>query len=302
LVLSTTPKAILLGSIACWVCSAERRVVFFQGRVYENYTGIKRKFFRSLDRLTIMLSTNTLFVSNSLLSAYRDEGLIGERAGHVVGNGSVGGVDIETFSPERFGSDELGALRRALNVPASSLVAVTVGRICEDKGLREIISLSQTLSAEPVIFVVVGTVDPGSIELGNALLTMNNVRHVPFCPNVAMYFAMSDMHLFLSAREGFGNVAIEAASMGVPTIAFDVVGIKDSVAEGVTGIRLPYGKVCLIEDIIREAIKDREAFRRRFPDTRNWVATRYAQMQVWIDYLAYFECITKSKMKHTVVS
>ena len=35
--------------------------------------------------------------------------------------------------------------------------------------------------------------------------------------------------------EGFGMVAIEAAAHGLPTVAFDVGGVADAVADGVSG-------------------------------------------------------------------
>ena len=37
-------------------------------------------------------------------------------------------------------------------------------------------------------------------------------------------------------HEGWGTVVMEAAAAGVPTVGFDVVGVRDSVLDGVTGI------------------------------------------------------------------
>ena len=37
-------------------------------------------------------------------------------------------------------------------------------------------------------------------------------------------------------HEGWGTVVMEAAAAGVPTVGFDVAGVRDSVADGVTGI------------------------------------------------------------------
>jgi glycosyltransferase involved in cell wall biosynthesis len=37
-------------------------------------------------------------------------------------------------------------------------------------------------------------------------------------------------------HEGWGAVVMEAAGLGVPTVAFDVVGVRDSVRDGVTGL------------------------------------------------------------------
>jgi phosphatidylinositol alpha-1,6-mannosyltransferase len=50
----------------------------------------------------------------------------------------------------------------------------------------------------------------------------------------------SDLHVFPVRNipgdvEGFGMVAIEAAAYGVPTVAFAVGGVPDSVSDGVSG-------------------------------------------------------------------
>jgi len=40
-------------------------------------------------------------------------------------------------------------------------------------------------------------------------------------------------------HEGWGTVIMEAASVGTPTVAFDVAGVRDSVVDGVTGVLAP---------------------------------------------------------------
>jgi glycosyltransferase involved in cell wall biosynthesis len=40
-------------------------------------------------------------------------------------------------------------------------------------------------------------------------------------------------------HEGWGTVVMEAAAAGVPTVAFDVPGVRDSIVDGVTGILAP---------------------------------------------------------------
>lgn len=42
-----------------------------------------------------------------------------------------------------------------------------------------------------------------------------------------------------SMKEGWGLTVVEAAARGVPTIAFDVPGLRDSIVDGMTGVILP---------------------------------------------------------------
>ena len=43
------------------------------------------------------------------------------------------------------------------------------------------------------------------------------------------------LHVCGSDAEGWGQVVLEAAAYGVPTLARDVPGMRDSVRDGVTG-------------------------------------------------------------------
>ncbi|REE99856.1 glycosyltransferase family 4 protein [Thermomonospora umbrina] len=47
--------------------------------------------------------------------------------------------------------------------------------------------------------------------------------------------ARADLHLSTSQGEGWGLSVIEAAALGVPTIAYDVDGLRDAVLDGATG-------------------------------------------------------------------
>lgn len=49
----------------------------------------------------------------------------------------------------------------------------------------------------------------------------------------------ADLVLVPGTREGWGIVAVEAASRGVPVVAYNVPGLRDSVADGQTGVLCP---------------------------------------------------------------
>ncbi|MFG2016705.1 glycosyltransferase family 4 protein [Actinomadura geliboluensis] len=51
----------------------------------------------------------------------------------------------------------------------------------------------------------------------------------------AALVARADLHLSTSQGEGWGLSVIEAAALGVPTVAFDVDGLRDAVRDGTTG-------------------------------------------------------------------
>lgn len=61
----------------------------------------------------------------------------------------------------------------------------------------------------------------------------------------ASLLSRADLLLLPGTREGWGIVAIEAASYGVPAVAYDIPGLRDVVLDGVTGVVVPPNEAAL---------------------------------------------------------
>ncbi|MDL4814567.1 glycosyltransferase family 4 protein [Actinomadura opuntiae] len=70
----------------------------------------------------------------------------------------------------------------------------------------------------------------------------------------AALVAASDLHLSTSQGEGWGLSVIEAAALGVPTVAYDVDGLRDAVRDGVTGWLVGPGEDP--SEVVERALKD----------------------------------------------
>jgi glycosyltransferase involved in cell wall biosynthesis len=66
--------------------------------------------------------------------------------------------------------------------------------------------------------------------------------------------AGSLLHLNTSQGEGWGLCVLEAAALGVPTVAYDVEGLRDSVREGETGWLVGDGEQ--LTDVVERAAKE----------------------------------------------
>jgi glycosyltransferase involved in cell wall biosynthesis len=66
--------------------------------------------------------------------------------------------------------------------------------------------------------------------------------------------AASRLHLNTSQGEGWGLCVLEAAAAGVPTVAYDVDGLRDSIRDGQTGWLVKTGEH--IEDVTERALKE----------------------------------------------
>lgn len=292
LVVSTTPKALLIGSLAAFLTCQRRRVSFFQGRVYENFIGFKRTVFTFLDRVVIACSQESIFVSKSLMDAFsKDISAVGKK-GKVIGSGSGNGVCPEVFSLSTISISENNKLLNRLGIKNTDFVVLSVGRICNDKGLKELAEVARNVTEknESVRFLMLGSIEDNQFfEFFSDLIECGAVIHVDFANDIEVYFALADIHLFLSHREGFGNVAIEAASMNVPTIAFDVVGVRDSVADGVSGLRFKFGDSESVANTIIKFSRDPDAMKEQFKGARAWVMKKFSKENVWKNYESFYK-------------
>lgn len=231
-VVYSTPKAMFIGAIASFFTLQRNRHCLVRGRAYENYIGIKRIFYEALDFFSFLFSSKVFFISNSLLKEYSKTKCFSFFEKSVIGNGSSKGVDTQLFTS--LSSDGFYSLREKYGFNLTDFVVCSVGRLCEDKGAKELFEIIVALKETNIKFLIVGQVEDECGELVSKL--EGNVRYISHSDRVWEIFQCSNMNLFLSHREGFGNVAIESASCGVATLAFDVVGVQDSVANRITGL------------------------------------------------------------------
>lgn len=291
LVVVTTPKAILLGSLAAFFSMQKNRVSFFRGRVYENFTGFKRKVYTFLDHLAIRLTHQSLFVSPSLKEEYvKDIPLVATK-GVVVGAGSGNGINTDHFNSNTVEQAVIIPLQKELEIAVDDFVVLSIGRICKDKGMLEIAEIAKALGEKNknFRFLMLGSVeDKEFYSIFSNLLEQGTVLHIDHVDDIRPYLALANVHLFLTHREGFGNVAIEAAAMNVPTFAYDVVGVKDSVAEGVSGIKFPFKDVAAVCNALQQHAHNSEQLRQQFIGARAWAQTNYSQQEVWKNYKSYY--------------
>ena len=283
IVVYLTPKALLLGSISASLTLQKRRIGFVLGRAYENFSGYKKFFYQFLDKISFATSNEILFISKSLMQVCKDERLIDDKS-NMVNKGSFSGINTDIFKPISSYKDKC-SLRESFCLPLKSFVICIVGRICEDKGVKDVLSLAEGLTNENIKFLFVGRFeDDIAKDSVNKIVSRGQGFYIPHTTKIHEVFQCSDLHLFLSHREGFGNVAIEAASCGIPTFAYDVVGVKDSVANNISGQKFEFEDVHAILKAINQAAIDID-FNQRYSSARKWAAENFEEKRIWQSYL-----------------
>lgn len=243
LVHSTTPKAGLLSAVAGRLAGVPVRVHTFTGQPWIGARGPVRWISRACDWLIVRLNTYCYADSPSQRDFLEREGLARPGALGVIGAGSLGGVDLAMFGP--ISKCRVEEEKTRMGLGKDTRVICFVGRVTCDKGVVELVAAMARLVAEgrKVTLLLVGPLEPDRDPLPEP--TLRTITSVPYIRAIGYdaspekYIAVSDVFCLPSYREGFGNVVIEAAAMGVPSVGTKIVGLVDAIEDGVTGLLVP---------------------------------------------------------------
>ncbi len=98
--------------------------------------------------------------------------------------------------------------------------------------------------------------------------------------DVTPYYRAMDIFVLPTHREGFPNVALEAAACGLPVVTTCVTGAKDAVAQGETGCLIPAGSPEAIAECVLSLMRDRESRLGLGARGRARVVERFEQQQI----------------------
>lgn len=233
----STPNATLYASIASRIVGCKIRNYHLMGFRYLGAHGIEKFILKTIEKISCWNSTSIECVSRSNLELGIKEKVFSANKATVVWNGSTGGVDLERFnySKRNIWRREL---REELGYKTTDFIYGFVGRITRDKGINELLGAFFELKDGSKLFLI------GNVEDENTLdknLWMKAKNHPDVQIHIAVsdierYFAMIDVLVLPSYREGFGNVVIEAAAVGTTAIVSDIPGPIDTIDIGKTGM------------------------------------------------------------------
>ncbi|MDD2707507.1 MAG: glycosyltransferase [Verrucomicrobiae bacterium] len=143
------------------------------------------------------------------------------------------GIDCEVFSPAKREASYWEMFRAKGRV-----TFIYAGRVSREKDLDVLAEAYEQLWKErqDVLLAVVGE-GPYAVELKKRLPRESAV-FTGFLSGEALCraYASSDVFVFPSTTDTFGNVVLEAMASGLPAIVSDQGGPRESVKEGVTGM------------------------------------------------------------------
>lgn len=229
-------KPVIFGSIAARIALGNKVNVvstitglghaFIQGGILSKFVGLGYRLSLQFNRLTIFQNTDdqSLFIDNKWIEVKKTKLILGS------------GVDIDEFYfVDRSGRNN------------SALIVIMFGRLLNQKGLNEFIEVAENIRNKypKIRFLWAGEEDsehPDSVDKSK-IYNNQNIEYIGRLQNVINAMASADILLFPSYREGIPRGVLEASSTGLPVVAFDVAGVKDSINDNLTGYLVKFRNV-----------------------------------------------------------
>ena len=260
---SITPKAGLLSMTAAYFARVPIRIHTFTGLIFPSKTGILQKLLILMDKLLCFFATNIYPEGEGV-----KKDLIGHRITNkplkIIANGNVNGIDINFFDSKLFTKNKQKTLRSSLGINESDFVFIFVGRLVGDKGINELVDAFWKLKADSskkgsFKLLLVGPfenkLDPLKPNVIEEISCNEDILAVGFQEDVRPYFAISNVLVFPSYREGFPNVVAEAMACETPCVVTDTGDASFIV--GKTGWVVPPKNSIKLANAIEKALHEK---------------------------------------------
>jgi glycosyltransferase involved in cell wall biosynthesis len=256
------------------------------GLRFETTKGLKRRLLIGAEKLACFFADRVVCVSHSVREKAIAYGLTNPRRAMVFGSGSCNGVDFSRFAPTPETNSRAAQLRRQLGIPEQATVITFIGRLTRDKGIPELMESFLRLDKQfdDLRLLLAGCFedqDPLPVSTRKCLETHPHVIFAGPVKDTPAYYAIADIVVLPSHREGLPNVILEAKAAGKPVIGASATGIVDVVADGETGLLFPVGDVCALTAALTRLITDKALATKLALAGQEQVKREFQQEQIW---------------------
>jgi lipopolysaccharide/colanic/teichoic acid biosynthesis glycosyltransferase/glycosyltransferase involved in cell wall biosynthesis len=283
-----TPKGGLLGMMAAALTGVKGRVYTLHGLPMETAAGIRRSLLRLTEQVSCALARRVHAVSESLRRRAAALGVCRLDKIQVLGAGTVNGIDAEKrFAPLRISRIDVAQARRDLAIPSELRIVGYVGRVVRDKGVEDLLEAWMILREEfsDLHLVIVGPEEDQDALPPDAMRRLRSdprIRMTGYVDSMPATYAMMDVVVLPTYREGFPQVPLEAAAMERPVVATAVTGCVDAVRDGETGMLVPPRDPQALSRALRTYLEDPLLRRRHGTAARSRVLREYRPERLWL--------------------
>lgn len=282
---SITPKAGLLSMIAAYFAFVPIRIHSFTGLIFPTKRGFMKYIIMAADKIICNFSTNLYSDGNGVkrdLLSYN----ITKKEIKVLAHGSIDGLDCNYYSKKSIRKKTMDTIKKKYSILDDDFVFVFVGRLVKDKGINELTLAFDNLSKknEKLKLLLVGNfennLDPLD-HLTHEILNKNkSIILTGLVDDVRPYFAVSNVFVFPTYREGFPVSLMEAGAMSLPSIVTNVNGCNEIIENNFNGLVVPVKDIQTLRDKMFEIYSNYNLYNSLMNNSRKIIIDRYNQKKI----------------------
>ena len=257
-----TPKMGMLGMLAAWLTRVPNRIYTCRGFRYEHEQGILKRILMFCEWLSGACAQRIICISPSVQNLGIKDKLFNKNKCVVINKGSSNGIDADYFNRKNVPVSETEQLKKALKIDGCFVYGF-LGRVVDRKGISELFTaFNQVYERDNNCrLLIVGPWEFEQIKdksLYNRMESHPGVVMPGRTDNVPLYLSIMDTFTLPACWEGFGNVVVQAANMGLPIIGSTGTGVCDAVCDGFNGINVEPKNVEALYNVMIRMKEDKE--------------------------------------------
>ncbi len=294
------PKPGLLGQIAARLVGAPIVVNTLHGFYFHDGMDAKwRTFYINSERIAALCS-DVIFSQNpeDIQTAIREKIAPASKYRHL-GNG----IDLSVFDPSLVQQQILAQKRSAIGLASKRPVIGFVGRLVTEKGILELLEAMKAVRERvpDVQLLIVGPVDEKkSDSLTPAVANDYGMADCTFFTgmrnDMADIYAMMDVFVLPSHREGFPRSPMEASAMGKPCIVTDIRGCRETVEQGRNGWLVPAHNARQLAEAILILLENPPIAAYMGAEARTKARREFDERQVFAKVMQEYSCLVMQKL------
>ncbi|HNP17766.1 MAG TPA: glycosyltransferase family 4 protein [Fulvivirga sp.] len=262
LVHAHTAKLEFFGQLAAFISRVPKIVYTNHGVIFRsNMGGLKKKILMVMANVSGKISDLIFSQSREDIDYLLAHNIYSPSKVFYLGNG----INTEVFNPSRFNSSFKTNKRMELDISMKSKVIGIVGRFVYEKGYYEFIDAAIKVNKlnKDTHFLCVGN------QIGNERDPVCFDHLIPFelkanftilssRDDMEELYAIMDIMVLPSHREGFPRALMEGAASGKALIATDISGCREVVVDGYNGHLFKLGDIDQLTSLIMRLVNDDE--------------------------------------------
>lgn len=240
---TNNPKPGLLGQLAAKMARVPIIVNTVHGFYFQATDPCrKRKFFILMEKISAKCSDAIFFVNKEDMKTAVEEKICSPNLIRYFG----GGVDINKLNPRKFSKEFVANKKNVLGINPDYKIVGIVARLVREKGYLDLFeSFKLVLKVFPkTLLLIVGPEEPEKKDAINIKTIENygidkNTIFLGERTDVDEIYALMDIFVLPSYREGLGVSILEASAMERPVVATDIRGLREAVDDAKTGSLVP---------------------------------------------------------------